>query len=1798
MRTSFDLVDDERAVMIFVLLGTVLLVLSMIAGAYFVRIRLQSQREISDTAGLKELDVRIDNIEDELESAAWEAGQEAVEKVRRGMSETGKIYTTAQLRSKVGENTTRIFEEYFEENHEGTYQVRGYDVHVHLRPIRDDRPDIEILPLYIREERDDETRWEELPGFFKVERRVHVDVVNERTGTFSSRKIDINRTVETHFFLLAERMRHFRPQRIRRSVDLMSSAYLHMKIFDGNYLHSLGVEGDWFDAPFSEHFETGWLDDYDGLSKTFGEGEERDAWEQEENQVSYASCFTRDKGTIETHELLTEEEVKNIAKLALLLEQARVFRSMDTELLHETAEFFETDAETLSDHLGEGVGNKVNLEALIIRLFQEKGTLSEKISYPGPFLNSTLEGDFLSVIKENEDWVNTSFGMMKRLVQGELLGEDNTYNWKFEDLSDNITSLSDVPAEMSYLRTLISLYSNVMDVTLDSFKVEEPEVRELVERKIGELGPLPWMENLSIIGPNGVENVTRSILYTAKNLSVSLGFRESESIERAVPLYYIYFLSDWGFNHTSERRSEPEDRLNTENMQEVIQGKITDELRNRRNHFEDTMGDEYDLVQARIEEYNETMEDWDDKDREGWREVWDHLNQTKEVVDNLSSEDLFHDGVKQNATSTLHENHSMLADKAGEIEDEMQKWDREPKEHTLEIIEMEKNFTKNKWLYEVYQYLLEGEDGREALESIDDFLTASSDELIEEFDWILKDYEVSRDINIPPSDAHVSVGHAALGNFTGHLKRDFLLPLNHSNSYNLFKRMNLNIFDLVGSREDRGSRLWSILLGEGDPYSDHLIETDSIELPLEVEKEDIHSDDLSDIDTWWIQEGYDRSIEVLEETKRELSDKADSLMQEEAGEDSYWAYGNASFYRTSEIFLSRMVNKMQRYRDLTIDDQRVSGNAYKAGEAVKTLPVYNLPLGGLTVWNNRSLEYGSSYTLDLDVRLNSEDPLIKFHDVSETTVRGHDGESSSTREWIDPFSEGYDDHYRTVLSTRFSTSEIDLTVKTGESKVISSEKYSSGELVRNYAPLTHCSAAALYTPMPLLEKGYKPLSSAEHEIRNVSFSRNIFNSSENEVDLTFEVQTDPEVEVKTDLLVEVMKIEGVRSTDPKVWGRHNHYRDLKQEDHEPLFQETVQVEGESDEVEISFDISSSSLPEGGMEENHLVLRVKQDIVMDHMQDTRNLTQSSEHTDSIYSYVPSFTTAEQTFLLEEDKEAYMGVFSIGSEDEREGTFQFIERIPSDSWLIEKENMPFLIGFDGVMEYRNAVSGRYGSAVPSSGETDTVTEVVVDPEASETKISRLPESRYRNVLESSFVTAFMAASGESNRFYPVEVLPQRTSDEDMWETFRNRMKSRGSLVGNDASIVLPELFRTTGGLYLEGENTLKDPGLGTAGYIYYDLESVHDPRRADRTLRPVEAFGEVIDMIEVRREDTEEILGMGEESEPLRETGLFQEFLTSDLSKREELFLTACRAGGEIETVEELKGKYPCFGRGSIALSLDILGEDRTEQVLKWFEGESYDEPVKEFRAFLSFNGTFLEELPKELGEGNMNYKEAVEELSEELGMDFTAAREWSIKDLDDVHSLGYILERFEDESVRSAVSHGFTPTALNETEYEIDIDEFSNDLDELSSSRYFVDFVQEMNSGNYENLPSFYFAARSDGSDTHWMPFGGEGAPLLIDDQIGYYNMSTSQNFSESRLKNFIDHTMDDFAARESEGRFPHKERALIILDGRGKAELDEEQKSGLAAHMKDAADQYSPDRRLIGAVELRTEDEKITYLHL
>jgi len=1808
-------IDDEKGVMVFVLIGVVLLILSTLATAYFAKIHLQEQEETADTAPIKEINKRIERIERELENAAWEAGQKAVEKVQEEISRENKRATTAELIARLGENTTEIFENYFRENHVGVSEHSGYQINLSLRPLKEEEPHIEMIPIYIREMRGDEAVWNEVPGYFEVNRVVHVDIQEEGTGSFSTRKITLNRSIETDLFLLADRMDRFKVENLRRSIGIMTSAFLTMKIFGVEGTNSLDLEEGWYKTSFSDHFDTDWLEEYDGTAGGFSGGDERKVWHTtQSDDTSYLLGLERETGDIRTHELLEEEELEAIMRLALLLEIAQTFNSYDEELLEKTAESFDIAPKRLLEYLGSGVENRVNLEALVIGLFQEEGTLSECLLHPGPFLNRTVAEGFLSMVDKDENWVNTGFGMTKRLFQGDMLEEDGGDRWSFEDLFEKILHPSKVPAEKSYLRSFMNFYSNIVHETLDSFDVDGRVVEEKVEEDIKNLGPLPWMIDLEIIGEGGVEKTVDSILHTSRNLSLSLGFEEGNSNEEALPFYFIYFLSDWGIEEKETEKNDARERLNTENMQRVIEGKIRNELNTRKDRLRNTADEEYYWIYEEISYFNETIERWDEEEREGWKEVWGDLNNTLSYVKDIYSGDLFDEASESNTTQLLDENYDNLEERSESVKRKINGWGQGPKEYTFDMIETQYNFTRNDWTTEVYEFLLRKEEESEsedALEVVDSYINARASDLTENYDWTLENYDLSDDIDIPPKNPKESIGYAALGNFTEDLKREFLAPLEYSTSYQLFERINQNVFDLVGQREDgsskhEGSRLWNILRGEGDPYTEYLNEVDPVRISYDVGPEDVHSSDISEIDHWFVEGIKNKSLERVSEVKEALSTKTDYLERDSELEPQ--SRGDASFYRGAEILLDGMTTTIENHMKRDLQHRKVSGLLNTLDGVKRRLPIYDVPMEGLTIWSNKSIEHSRSQILDLDVTLSCLEDVIQLEDIEESTVKEYDGDILSAKEWMNPFSEEYQDFYNSVSLLNITTSDIEMEVEVGDDRVLGLEKFSSDGLKRTYESREHEAVIETLTPMPLLNQTYKPSSMVEHEIKNFTLDRNVFNETEKKANFSFEVKIDQGVGEKTGFSIEISETDYKRTVIPSKYGKSLYYSDLETQEMKDniFFEEYIEIKGRGKKiVNLSFELDNADQSE--FDKSRLSIMIRPSVRTRHLKRSRELEQNESLKDDIYlSQVPSYTSSEQIFFVEE-KNARLSVFDLDHQKNSSAKLDFIDKIPPDSWVIEKDGMPFKLDFEDIPEYRAMISGEYGRASQMSDIPRNI-ETFLGSDISEERLENLPKSDYRFVLENHFVPVYMAISCQEIDLYPVEVLPileDGEKNQRMWESFEERMVESGRIAGFKSQFDDLGLFNGRE-VFSEENRLIEDPGFRTAGYIYYDGGNYHGPEKAQRAFESIEHFGRSFDKIQVRREEVVETIGFEEESEKLRKADVFDEFLTSNRSKREELFLAASIMDENLEDAAEIQEENPSFSLDMIGKSLELLGEDRTKEIMVWFEENRGSDRSREFEAFLSFEEVFLKDLQGHFSSENCQ-KEALDELDENLSsinMDFREARTWGVKDISDIEAIDLLRKNFQEDSILDAVSYGVSPAALEKlsgSEYDVDIDKFVISMEKMSNAAYFQSFIEEINSETYTNLPSFYLASKSNRSDISWMPFGEGGPPLLVEDRLGSYNMSNEHKSSIEEISEMVNETISDSIVRmeASEDELGHQERALVMIDITYEDDLDEEERGYLEEKVKEASKYYCPDYRLIGEVEIKLEDENdIRYLHL
>ena len=1756
MKAPGQLKRDEKGMMVFAILGVVILLVSIFAGAYFAEVRSKSQRDIVDLAELEELERKIDNIERELENAAQESGYLAVESVKENIE---GVYTFRELKDRVGQKTTEIFEDHFEESHSEKIESGNLNLHLHLRPIKENQTNVEFRSLYLKEEGVDEESWSEVPGSFKIKRTIYANIENSRTGSFSSRRIEIEKEVRTDFFLLAERMQNFDPIQVRKMIDCMLSGYLNLKVYDLGFEEEVG-----FKESFMKSFQTEWLEEY-GSGDLEGGKTRENLWK--ENSTGFVNSFTRDEGKISRQSLISEEEFIHISKLALLLEQIRAFRSYDEALLATISNYFETEDKTVLELIGQGRNNKVNLQGLVINLFQEKGVLPNEMFLPDMFLNGITEDGILSIIEDNEEWTETSFWMMNDLVKGEIKDEEP---WRYEEFNRNIDSASELNSKQSYLRVLFSIYSNSMNEVLKSFKVNSREVERFVTEEIKEIEPLYWMEDLRIVGEEGTDQITRSILHQAKNLSKSFGFAEGSYDNTASPFFYMYFLNTWGFDEEEKNSKVLSEEIDNEGIYLGVQDKIKGELWSRTQSLKNTAKNRYKEITISIERFNET--EWYERNKDQ-NEVWESLNKTFEPLLGLKEDRLFDEKDAPYISQSLKDNHDELEKRIDDVESKILALDREAKEYTEKILQMLEEYPETKWRYEAHEYLYEEGEGSEVKKNYlyltNEFLTASAEELTDSYNWSLESYNLAEHID-PNKRLDQSIGYRAIGSFKQEMIREFEFPspIDHSNSRDLFRLMNQNLFDLKGAREtEQNSRLMSILRGEGDPLSENLGSGDLSAASFDLTEKMVNSSHLDDIDEWWDEKALEKTISSLENIKKELGLVSSRLIDQNVGEKPYSDYADASFYRTAADFLDSLIKSMSEYRRSISSKTRSSGYTYEVEDGFSRVPVISVTSGDLTLHESRSSEDpGFSHSLQLEVEMDYDcEEIIQLQEISDTNTRAYEGEISESQEWVNPLSSRYSDHYSTALFVEYFTSEMEIQLSSEGTTKMVSERYSPSEFTRKFESFAHSSFTKVVTPMPLLEKNYSPRSVSTPSIGEVSINRNVFNGSESKAELTLEIEKEEFLKDQY-VMVEVLKGRNLSTFEPRsnVGSTSlNHILDDKESSTQKiLLSEHIPAEEiDSGVINLEFDLDVIEFPDEGVVLEHMVVRIRSEIELAYMERSRDLDHATYSKDDVYSFVPSYSTSEQMYLFGERKSPHLGVFIIENRGENKvphNGFYFVKNIPSDSWVIRKNGFRYLVDFENNPGYRDLLSGTYRDS------NHGLDDILINPRSElssdrTTTFPFTPENEYGYLVKNEFIPLYMRVSRNDKNFYPDRMMPlSEDMDEIEWNSLHENLTKSGYTVGLDK----------------EG-----DP------YLYYDLEEFNGPKMVDYSFEITESW-----IKDFYQED-----GFARTSSPIdiSESGIemIDDFNETEISQRRSIFLASSFDLSLVETAEKLKAEYDNFTLGSITKSLDLIDENRTKILLEWLEEERENSGEIELRAFLSFDEDFIKGLSNTTDDED--YEDALNSLDQKLeDLDFVEYREFCINDLSDVKSLKYLQDNFKSNPLSIITGVGVTPSAMEDllNSYKIDLERFAESIEKFSASNRFLSVVQELNSGEFERAISLYMAVNLDSSRVECMPFGEDRPYLLIDDVLAYTSIRSVD--SDSSVKEFIDESLEK-AVEE----LP-PERAVILIEVKdeslGEVDIDE-----IADHIRERVVYHDPLYKNISWVHFRIDGEtECSYLHL
>ncbi len=1758
MKTLDGLRNDDRGIMVFAMLGIVIILVSIFAGAYFAGIRSERQRDIIDLAELKELERKIEKVERELENVAQEAGYLAIESVKENVE---RDHTIQDLKRRVGKRTTEIFERDFEERYSKTIQSGNLNLDFHLRPIKENQTDVEFVSLFLKEEGVDEENWSEIPGFFEIKRKVHANIENSRTDSFSTRKIEIQREVKTDFFILAERMRNFDPIEVRKMIDCMVSSYLNIKAYD------LALKGEiGFKDSFVETFDTGWLEEYERGG--FDTGEKREnIWEK--NSDDFVEHYIRDEGRLSRNSLISEEEFIYISKLALMLEQIRAFGSYDEELLEEISEYFESEDKTVLNLIGEGRDNKVNLQGLVISLFQEKDLLSDEFFLPDLFLNRIIDDGILSVVRNNDEMVDSSFWMMNDLVKGKIDGQET---WRFQEFPVNIERVSELDPEKSYLRVVFSLYSNAMNEALKSFKVNSEQVEEFVKEEIKNIGPLSWMDDVSIIGEKGTDQVIDSILHLAKNLSMSFGFDEGSYDKTASPFFYMYFLNNWGFDEEPSRGKISAEEIDHLGIHLGVQDKVKGELRSRTQSLENSAQDIYDEIIRSKNRYNET--DWYEATHDQ-NKVWEKINKTLEPLQGLKKNRLFDENNSPYISQNLEKYHDELEESIEAVEENKLVLNQEAEEYTENILEMLEEFPGTKWRSETYEYLyFEGEGDtvqKNFLNHTDEFLTASAKQLSGSYNWSLEDYELAEHID-PGKRTDQSIGYRAIGEFTQEMIREFESPspLDYSNPRNIFKLVNQNLFDLKGLREgERKSRFMNILSGEGDPLSDNLEQDDLNSASVDFTNEKVSSSNLDDVDGWWDEIIFEKSISSLENIRTELDTVSYELSDQNVRNEPYSDYADASFYRISALLLNTLIQNMEDYGRSSFFKSRSLGYSYRGEDGYFRAPVISAPKRDLTLHESRSLKHpGLSHSMELEVDMGYKgEELIGLKKISDTGTRNYRGDISRSQEWVNPFSSKYKDHYSTALFVDYYISEMEIEISSkGETKLVS-ERYSSSRFTGKFGKETCSSFTEIISPVPLLEDSYSPRSPSPPDIVKASLDRNVFNGSETKTELTLEIE-EGEIWKDQDLVVEVLKKGDMLRYEPRskrgVTNLHHISDEESGASEKTLLSKQIPSEEITNRViTIKFDLEGVEHPDSEIILEHMLVRIRPEIELTFMRHSKDLDQTTDSKNNLYSQVPSFSTSEQMYLFDEDEVSHLNVFRIGNDSEDEfphNSFDLMKNIPSDSWVIRKDGFFYLVNFEENLPYREVLSGTYKGLDHDSNQK----EILIDPKSrlsrdAYTSFPFIPENDYGYLVENEFLPLYMSSSIEEEKFFPDRMMPlTKNVDRSEWNSLHETLRSLGYTI-----------------------NLEKEGG----AYLYYNLEDFKGPKRVDQSFERIR--GSMKEFTKRGVSPNTDLFQGGEEI--LKETNRLENFIENVTSQRRSVFLAANFDLEYVKTAERLHIERENFTVGSLTRCLDLIGVNRTIALLEWLEEEREKSSEEELRAFLSFEDSFIKELPNRTGEEN--YSSALYSLDKKfVEMHFAEYRGVSINDISDIKSFEYLINNSEEEYVFEITRAGVTPTALKQLQvsYQLELEKLVDSIEKFSGSDPFLATLQELNSGEYEKAISLYIAGNFDESRVEWMPYGEDHPYLIIDDKAIYATIKP--NNSNIKLEEFIDETLN-----EAVNELP-PERGMVLMEVKSSDEFENER---IESYLKSRVEYYDPFYQNISWVELKVEDGmKHNYLHL
>jgi|GEM_PF-5267283 len=620
------MISDEKAQMSFALVAIVMILMSVFIAAYFARLDFQQRDNTLKDLAIKQMYEEVYNIEQELESAVEEAGHRAIEIVEEDMLKTNGagIGRQVDVIYAVQENTTRLFEEYYNEHYGEPIHMGEKRVRTHLYPERVYGESVEVMDGEVYMQNGTKLEWVDMPLYFRHNRTLNINIYDNSTHTHVSRRVYITQDIETSFLLLMTQTNEFDFNRVNKIAESILFTLAYGKIYGAETEFEIGYDKSMFEefgliglAGFflpniTAILDFLWLDDENeakGYIEEVFDGEDYDEDDINETHRGYNGTvmqgFYGDTGRWDSTQIITADEINIAYNLGIILEQMRVLQDYDESLLEDVAdELDHVTTQDLKSWLGSGLNNRVNVQALTIMIFTEAGVIDDEVFTVGPHIEKYGDHGFMDLFSEK--WYGTFFTLIVHTLGSfkEAIGISTLIESDFQE------TIGDFHANIGYVYELLVFAAMAMGGVLDSYHFNHDDelknyvVDEIIDKLLGGLTDIP------IIGI-GFEELGYIIAETVILLADGIAWvLSSMGLEMTGPqILYLMFFGPFADENVIDDNGLIEDVYEIlkaairDYIDNTTKGYIADEISNLNEQYYQHVD-----IQAKVDDINEMLD--------------------------------------------------------------------------------------------------------------------------------------------------------------------------------------------------------------------------------------------------------------------------------------------------------------------------------------------------------------------------------------------------------------------------------------------------------------------------------------------------------------------------------------------------------------------------------------------------------------------------------------------------------------------------------------------------------------------------------------------------------------------------------------------------------------------------------------------------------------------------------------------------------------------------------------------------------------------------------------------------------------------------------------------------------------------------------------------------------------------------------------------------------------------------------------------------------------------------------------